>query len=288
MKEGASMRRLDIWVWTALLVTLSAAPATAQQGGINPGGQPVGGVNLGGGSNLSGGLTSSGLAGLLNTTNAGGGSGIGAGGLGGRSGGLGGGIGGTQGGIGMQAGRAGGAQGNGNMFTAYYANPYAIGLTVYDTTSQTMNARLGNTGFGTPVYNATGGAAGGRGGLGTNTAANTFAAGGRSGGGIGGANSNQSGVLIPIPVQIAYVSEFRFTPPPIPVGKIQSDLRASLDNTSLIANSKAVEVITDAKNNVILRGKVKDEDEVRLIEGIVRLTPGVGDIKNELTFDIKK
>ena len=44
--------------------------------------------------------------------------------------------------------------------------------------------------------------------------------------------------------------------------------------------------LTNANNNVTLRGTVKDDDEARLVEGLVRITPGVGAIKNELAFPV--
>ena len=102
--------------------------------------------------------------------------------------------------------------------------------------------------------------------------------------GIGGQNSaNQSGIVIPLPVQIAYTARMQFPTPPVPAGRIVSEVRAVLDNTSAIANPKAVQIITDANNNVTIRGTVKDDDEARLVEGLVRITPGVGTIRNELT-----
>ena len=35
---------------------------------------------------------------------------------------------------------------------------------------------------------------------------------------------------------------------------------------------------------VVLRGAVRDGDEARLVEGLVRLTPGVGRVANELSY----
>jgi osmotically-inducible protein OsmY len=60
-----------------------------------------------------------------------------------------------------------------------------------------------------------------------------------------------------------------------------------LDNSSQIVSGKNVQILSDINNNVTLRGSVKNEDEARLIEGVVRLTPGVGQIRNELLFPIK-
>jgi hypothetical protein len=163
-----------------------------------------------------------------------------------------------------------------NFLAGYYANPYFQG----QISSQT-NAVPG--GFGTVLYPVTGGTgsvtSGGRGTIGGGIAGLN-----QSRGGIGGQNANnQSGIIIPIPTPIAYTAQMQFSAPPLAPTRLQSDLRLAIDGTTMIANPKAVQIITDAKNNVTLRGTVKDDDEVRLIEGMVRLTPGVGDIKNELT-----
>ena len=37
-----------------------------------------------------------------------------------------------------------------------------------------------------------------------------------------------------------------------------------------------------AGNVIVLRGKVASEDERRLVEGMVRLEPGVHDVQNDL------
>ncbi len=153
-----------------------------------------------------------------------------------------------------------------NRFAGYYANPYFQG------NSNQTNTMPGGFGQATTAGTSS---TGGRGGLGGGI-------GGR--GGLGSQNSaNQSGILIPLPVQIAYTARMQFETPPVAPTKIQGDIRAVIDNTTAIANSKSVQVITDANNNVTLRGSVKNDDERRLIEGLVRLTPGVGDIKNELS-----
>lgn len=269
------MRELRKWVWTAVITVAAASPAAAQQGSIISGGGQTTGSLSGTGGNFGGGAGQ--LGGGL------GGGGLGGGGLGGGSGGAGGGLGGSalQGSQlqTMQAppkitppnGQGSSSLAKSNFLAGYYANPYFQG----QISSQT-NAAPG--GFGTALYPATG--AGGRGALGS---------GGGGIGGIGGgrggnqANSNLSGILVPIPVQINYTAQMQFPTPPVAASKMQAELRGLLDNTNQIANPKAVQIIIDAKNNVILRGKVKDDDEARLVEGLVRVTPGVGGIQNELT-----
>jgi hypothetical protein len=252
------MREFRKWVWTAVIAVAAAGPAAAQQGTITSsgGGQTTGSLSGTGGS-------------------FGGGAGqVGSGGSGGS--GLGGSSSGSTGsqlqGSSLQTmtappkitaptGQNSSSLSTANPFAGYYSNPYFQGLI----TAQT-NATPG--GFGAPLYGKST----------TTTSSST-----RGGLGSSSQSSQQSGILIPIPVQINYTAQMRFPTPPVAAGKMQTDLRVVLDNTSQIANPKAVQIIVDANNNVILRGNVADEDEARLVEGIVRLTPGVRAIQNELT-----
>jgi osmotically-inducible protein OsmY len=56
-----------------------------------------------------------------------------------------------------------------------------------------------------------------------------------------------------------------------------------LDRSTMLSNSRGVDVSSDGPM-VVLRGSVKDEDEARLVENMIRLTPGVRDVRNELKF----
>jgi len=240
------MRGLRKWVWAVLAAAAATTPAVAQQSS----------------NALSG---SSGTAGATSTGNSGGGGG------GGSGGGTGANSGGQQGGSGLQglqqapsltapSGTASSSLSSTNFLSGYYANPYYQGLI----TAQT-NATPG--GFGTALY---GNSTSGTGSVNRGTA--------------GGNNQNStqiSGILIPVQVQINYSAQMRFTAPPVPVAQIQAELREAINGS--ISNSKSVQVITDANNNVVLRGSVKDDEELRLVEGLVRITPGVRAITNELT-----
>ena len=173
-----------------------------------------------------------------------------------------------------------------NVFSGFYANPYAMGMS-------SSGGGTGGGGFGQPLYGtSTGGQSAGGRNASFNSSFNSsggFGAGGFGGGGRGGQNNaaNQSGILIPVQVQMNYTALLQFPAAPAAASRIQTDIRAALNGTSMIANAKAVEVITDRNNNVTLRGPVADEDEARLIEGMVRLTPGVREIKNELVPAIR-
>ena len=273
------MRELRKWAWAAVVAAAAATPAVAQQGTIvsGPGGFTTG--------SLTGNTTTTGVPGQLggNTTGGGGGGNTGTA---------------LQGTVlqQMQAapqisaptGSARSSLDASNRFAGYYANPYFQGNTIQTnaapggfgiavTTGGTSAAGLGGTGAG-----------GARGGLNTGLGTGVGGRGVGGIGGIGGLNSatNQSGILIPVQVQMAYTAQMRFPTPPVPATKIVTDIRSVIDNTPAIANSKAVQIITDADNNVTLRGTVKSDDEAQLIEGLVRLTPGVGAITNELAFPV--
>jgi hypothetical protein len=278
------MRELRKWAWAAAVTAATTAPAAAQQGTV----------------------TSTGSTTLGSLSGTGGLTGGGAGQLGGSGGGLGGSGGGLSGSTlqgtqlqSMQAapklnaptGQASSTLQKSNFLSGYYANPYFQG-----TISAGTNGTPG--GFGSALYGNTSGTTGSSGygstatgvgnrlGLTSGGGAGGAAGGlGRTGlGGLGGQNSaNQSGIVVPIPVQLTYAAQVQFAAPPVATGRLLTEVRLAIDNTSMIANPKTVEVLTDADNNVVLRGTVQDDSEARLIEGLVRLTPGVRAIKNELT-----
>lgn len=266
------MRGHKKWAWGALVAVLTTAPAVAQQGGVNSGGAaPTGSSSLLTPTSSSGSGFGS-TAGSAGTGITSGNSGSGASSNGGSS---------QLSGTAVQqmqaapklaapTGTATSSLQKSNFLAGFYANPYYQGLI----SSQT-NAAPG--GFGNALHGTGTGSVttGGRGATGTTI-------GGRTG--IGGQNANtQSGIVVQLPVQIAYTAQMQFPTPPVAPTRLQTDLRLAIDGTSMIANPKAVQIITDANNNITLRGTVKNDEELRLVEGMVRLTPGVGDIKNELT-----
>jgi hypothetical protein len=278
------MRELRKWAWAGLVAVAAASPAAAQQASItSTGGRTTGSIGGGAATNAGVGL--------------GGGSSLGSSGTGGGNSG-----GGGSGGSGSSSAISGGVQlqqlqtmapptaptgtntsstASSNFLSGYYANPYYQGVSLGSGSSSNRTAQPG--GFGQPLFGNTSTGTGGRGSL-TSGGLGTTGGLGRTGtGGLGGQTSNQSGILIPIQSQMTYTATMQFPAPPVAAGKIVADVRAVIDTTPMIANARAVQVITDANNNVTLRGPVKDDDEARLIEGLVRLTPGVGAIRNELS-----
>jgi hypothetical protein len=123
-------------------------------------------------------------------------------------------------------------------------------------------------GFGSPLGGTTtgqGGAQGGRGGV------------------TGSVNSQDpGGAIVPLPKQISYPAQLQFQVPVVP-SAVVTEIRTELDRSTMLANPKGIQVIANGPD-VTLRGSVKDNDEFRLVEGVVRLTPGVREIKNELIY----
>lgn len=253
------------------------------------------GMGGGGGTGITGGGGGTGTTGGGTGITGGGGTGMGGGATGrGAGGGMtGGGMTGTGTGI-LGSGQTGGAGGGGsgvpaqsNFLRSYFTNPYVTSLGAVDTgeaqrTSQ-IQSQVRNTrgAFGSPTFGSTttrGGTAttqrgnltGGAGRTGQNTANNTdsFNA------GTTGAQSQR---------MPTYAAAVRFPVSTRPAGEIQTEL------SGLIAGAETVPSRTKIKIQVVdqmvtLSGEVSDEEEKRHVEALVRLTPGVGPISNQLVI----
>ena len=193
-----------------------------------------------------------------------------------------------------------------NIFGGYYANTYYAGragatvgtlpggfgtslygnLAASNTVSSNTNA-FSAAASASPISSASG--FGGN--AGTNTAfggGNAFGnAGNRNQNALGGNQRNQrvqaptAGVVVPLPVPIAYTAKLMFAPPPVTASQVALDVRAVIDRTNSIASPGMIDVFTDGQL-VVLRGSVASEQEAQTAEGLVRLTPGVRDVRNEL------
>jgi BON domain len=146
-----------------------------------------------------------------------------------------------------------------NPFQQYYLTPQAMGLPT-GTTQPT---------FGQPLFgkiNTPSTSSGGTGGLGsTGTGAGTF-----STVGMRRTPAYATGLGYSGPVAA----------PPAP-SKLQVELRSILDGSSALTSSGDI-VVTVAGSTVVLKGRVPNERERRLVEGMVLLTPGVHEVRNEL------
>jgi osmotically-inducible protein OsmY len=73
---------------------------------------------------------------------------------------------------------------------------------------------------------------------------------------------------------------FRSAPIASPAA-IQTDIRQALDNSPRLTNGSRIQVAINGPV-VVLQGNVASERERRVAELVVRMTPGVRDVRNEL------
>lgn len=218
-------------------------------GGTGGGGGGAGAGGLSGGGSQGGGLSSGGSLGLGGNTT--GGTGI----LGG-------------GGNTMGAGGArglGGARGGTTSFSVSPTNflQPTYGNVLYPSRPNSQNLSItAGTGFGQPSFGnitATTTASNMRGGATATTFANQGATGAR----------------------IHHVAELKFPVKQVVASELIAELQGIIARSSQIKQPGAIQVSMEG-GVVVLRGKAATDDERRLIEGMMRLTPGVRQVKNEL------
>jgi hypothetical protein len=166
-----------------------------------------------------------------------------------------------------------------NPFAGTFANPMYYGRPGSSTLSMAAaGAQLKGQGFGTPTLTATTTGATGLGGrtgtasIGRGLTGGVGGLGGRSG--LGG----MSGMSTP---QVSYAATVGFRPPPVLTPVVRADLQAMVNRSSALTRPGNIQV--EAVGDVIvLRGKVANDDDRRLVEGMVRLEPGVHEVRNEL------
>lgn len=174
--------------------------------------------------------------------------------------------------------------------------PGGFGQVLYNTAGGGTGGNIGfagggSTGLGgvTGSTGRTGGIGGTTGGLGGvgGTAGRTGGLGGVGGSTLGGtsglSSSSVGGQIVPLARNISYQGVLKFQAPVATPTQVQADLRGMLDRSNMIANPRNVLIQLDGPG-VILRGSAVDEDEARMIEGMVRLTPGVQFVTNELQY----
>ncbi len=186
-------------------------------------------------------------------------------------------------------GGGGGAVATSNPFRSYYINPYSMGMP--GTTTGTGTARQGT--FGQPLYNTT-----------TTGQANTLLGGagrltGAGGAGIAGIGRVGAGAADTTAFassagtrrSLTYTTEIALDPPPPaaapPPGPPPLMTRMRTEVAQVVARSSAlpsrgnINVVME-DDVVVLRGAVVSERERRFAEGLVRTTPGVREVRNEL------
>lgn len=263
-------------------------PAGAQQ----TFGTPIYNVTTGGAGTSTRGGTSSlgGLGGGATTGRPG--SGLGA-----TSG-----LGGSSPGLGTTGGRTG--TGGGTASSGLGATTGAFGASSLGTTGGTgartgTTTGLGTTGLGaTSGLGATGSNRGMAGALGTNLGGTAGMSGNRLGtgntgrmglggqsgfgnmGGFAPGSALGAGQTLAMPV---YATVVRFETAPMPAAQIRSDLQQVVMRSASLPSRQGIQVGT-VGGRIVLRGTVGSVDEKILAENMLRLTPGVGDVQNELTI----
>ena len=269
-------------LFLAAALTLGFSAGAFAQGGFGQTGGGGGGFGQTGGGG-GGGFGQGGGGGGFGQGGGGGGFGQGGGstlGGGGNLGGAGatGGRGGAAGGRGVGGGAGGFQVDQSNAFARTFANPMYVGRpasTNYSLGEPGMRLQgqgFGQPSFGTTVTRVT---TTGIGGTGLGGRAGTAAIGGRGmAGGVGG-----FGGAGQMPAA-SYAAIIRFAPPPVAVTTIRTDLQGLLNRSSALSRPGGIRVEADGEV-IVLRGRVADEDEKRLVEGMVRLEPGVREVRNE-------
>jgi hypothetical protein len=155
-----------------------------------------------------------------------------------------------------------------NAFSTYYANPLSLGLP----------GGTGRATFGTPLYTLT---TPGTTGTGITGSLSTGLA-----GSLGSASSTGTSTFTPASsgrpsAPVYFALDFR--PATLGPSQVQTDVRQILARSSSLASKGTIQVGMDGEV-VVLRGTVADAHEARLAENLIRLTPGVAGIRNELTI----
>jgi hypothetical protein len=143
-----------------------------------------------------------------------------------------------------------------NPFSSYYANPYAAGFTTGTTQS-----------FGTPLFTITSpsGLQGATASLGASSAFGPY-----------GTNPSYFGRRSP-----TYITVLGFDRPETIPTEFQSNLQEVVARSNRLPSNATIRVMLDG-NTVVLRGSVADERERRMAENLIRLSPGVREVRNEL------
>jgi hypothetical protein len=263
--------------------------------------QGMGGGGLGGGGG-GGGTSSSGFGSIGGTSGTGANTFSGATGTGGA------------GGTGSTA-----SFGNGSPMAGYYASPLSYGLGGNNQLANSSASASGSTGSSTGSgfgssgsYGGTSGGSGSTSGGFTNVQAPSTVAFGQamfsvqptstftqptastlssSTGGLGGGSGGSAtirGSTAPTPTTATnrptYTTYIGFTPDPAPVGQVTSDLQNALATSSDWgkANSNPVQITVNG-NVAVLRGTVATDHDRELAARLAAMTPGVREVRNELT-----
>jgi hypothetical protein len=164
------------------------------------------------------------------------------------------------------------ATNSGSLWTPFAANPYAAGLTS-GTTSRAAAT------FGQPLYNVTTTSVTTTGG--TAALSRGSALGGYGGLGTGLGTSGTSNASVRRSPQYGATISFRY--PRATNSRIQSEVANVLARSSALEASRGIQVEMRG-NAIVLKGRAADAHDRKLAESLVRMTPGVHDVINEITL----
>jgi hypothetical protein len=259
-----------IAVATLLTASLSAYAQMGGGGGGGPGGGGGGGAGGGGGGGAG-----SGLGGTGGNNNSSLGSGT---------------LGISTGGTGSSLNGSGPSQSN--FLNGYFSypivtalGPISTGTGASSTTSVSSTVTHTIPAYGGTAYNTTTTGTGGRGGAGAAGRA-TVGGGGARGGASGtanvyGFNAGTSGdTLARMPF---YVASIQFERPVFSQTAFQNSVKDVISRSTRLPSKNQIQVVVNGRD-VVLRGEVSNERESRAAETQIRMTPGVGQITNELTY----
>src|SRR5207302_131457 len=83
------------------------------------------------------------------------------------------------------------------------------------------------------------------------------------------------------PRAVAFQTIVGYPMPPGEPARMRADLQGVIAQTSALPSRAGIQTLEQG-NAIVLRGSVGSEQERRLAEAIVRLTPGVFNVRNEL------
>ena len=244
---------LLIWSTAALGQTTSSSSIG---GGSRIGASGTGGTSAGGGYSPSGGTGHTGLGmGSSSATGTTGATSLG-------------GIGGT---VGTLSSTTSTGISNMDLFYSHYANPMYSGRV--SSTGQTITGQVG--GFGAPLYTLT-----------TTTSAQpgitgTLSSASQGLGGLGGLGGTTTGRRGP-----AYTCMLAFPYDPPTPARLQTELQQVITRSSSLTAKDTIKVKLDGQI-LVLEGTVPNDRERRLAEGLLRLTPGVRQLRNNLVVKAK-
>jgi hypothetical protein len=157
----------------------------------------------------------------------------------------------------------------------FLGNPLAVGV---PTNTATVNANRQpfpvQLSFGVPVYGTQRGVTG-------TTGTASFGPAGYGTAGLTTAAPPSLASGIGVRRAPAYTTALAFDHQPRATEMVRGDLQAILARSSRLPSRDRIRVTMNS-NTVVLRGRVTTEHERRLAEALVRLTPGVREVRNEL------